>query len=303
MMIKRKIATSIGFFCLVFMGTNAVAKDWFNEQSALYSAHKQFLEGDSLKGFETAIEVLQSSTDNNVKHNIDKLIGTASTKNCGRDLSTIVIPNWLNSLSVQRMIIQSPGRLYHQLLVQFDSKKTISSLSFIKWPDEEQLTNPSISITPTQDEKIKQYTYASESLNNRVKNGLYKLIITVDDKESTKWESWIILNTPKTEMMVSWLGKDKWKTTQTGLLKSNCPLPEMAIGIYDHQDSEYIKLWEKFYDEQFPQSLPKTNVLPGSYILSVSFNHKRFQGPISIQEIQAITKVINFDVTETVESN
>ena len=104
-------------------------------------------------------------------------------------------------------------------------------------------------------------------------------------------------------MALSWLGNEKWKTVQTGLLKSNCPLPEMSIGIYDHQDSEYIKLWEESYEEKFPQSLPPTNVLPGSYILSVSFNHKRFQGPISIQEIQAITKVINFDDIENVESN
>ena len=300
---KRKIATIIGFFCLVLVGTNATAEGWFNEQSVLYSAHKQFLEGDSLKGFETSIEVLQSSTEKNIIRNIDTLIGTAISKNCGRDLSTIVVPNWLNTVSVQRMIIQSPGRLHHRLLVQFDSKKKISNLSFIKWPDKEQLTNPSIKTIPTQDDNIIQYIYASESLNNRVKNGLYKLIITADDKENTQWESWIVLTTPKTEMSVSWLGKNKWKTTQTGLLKSNCPLPEMAVGIYDHQDNDYIKLWEQFYDEQFPQRLPSTNVLPGSYILSVSFNHKHFQGPISIQEIQAITKVINFDDPETVESN
>lgn len=302
MIFKRKIATIIGFFCLV-CGTTTSAAEWFNEQSALFSAHKQFLEGDPLKGFQTSIEVLQSTNEKNIVHNIDKLIAAAVSNDCGRDFSTIVIPSWLNSLSIQRVIIQSPGRLHHRLMVQFDTKKSIANLAFTKWPDQEQLTNPSIKTIPTQDESVTQYIYASESLNNRVKNGLYKLTITADDNDKTQWESWIILTTPKTEMAVSWLGKEKWKTVQTGLLKSNCPLPEMSIGVYDHQDSEYIKLWEESYEEKFPQSLPPTNVLPGSYILSVSFNHKRFQGPISIQEIQAITKVINFDDVENVESN
>jgi hypothetical protein len=301
--LPQKIAIFIiGFFCLIH-GAVANSADWFNEQSALFTAHKQFLEGKTLKGFSTAIEVLQSSKDNNIIQNIDKLMGVAISNNCGRDLSTIVVPKWLTSLSVQRVIIQSPGRLHHRMIVQFDSEKSISSISFIKWPDEELLVNPSVKRVPTQDEAVTQYTYASESLNNRVKSGLYKLIITADDKEKTQWETWIVLSTPKTEMAVSWLGKEKWKTTQTGLLKSNCPLPEMSVAIYDHQDNEYIKLWEEKYEEKFPKSLPSTNVLPGSYILSVSFNHKRFQGPISIQEIQAITKVINFDASENVESN
>ena len=302
---QQKIATVlIGFFCLThFPQAHSAPADWFNEQSALFSAHKQFLEGQTLKGFSTSIEVLQSTTDNNVIQNIDKLMGVVISDSCGRDLSTIVIPKWLTSLSVQRMVIQSPSRLHHRLMVQFDSKKEISSLSFIKWPDAELLINPSIRKIPTQDESVTQYIYGSDSLNNRVKNGLYKLIITADDKEKTQWETWIVLSSPKTEITVSWLGKEKWKTTQTGLLNSNCPLPEMSVGIYDHQDNEYIKLWEESYEEKFPKSLPSTNVLPGSYILSVSFNHKRFQGPISIQEIQAITKVINFDGLENVERN
>ncbi|MBP3140326.1 DUF2861 family protein [Aliivibrio fischeri] len=301
MMFMRKFFVFCSLVCASYTSfANSV--DWFNEQSALYTAHKQFLEGHARKGFATSIEVLQNSANENITNNIDKLLSSAISVNCGRDLSNKVIPNWLKSVSVQRVIIQSSGRLHHRLIVKFDTKKPISSLSFIKWPQEEQLTNPSIKTTPTQDERITQYTYASESLNNRIQNGLYKLIIIADDKEKTQWESWVVLTTPKTEMQVAWLGKDKWKTTQTGLLKSNCPLPEMAVGIYDHQDNEYIKLWEQTYEEKFPKSLPSTNVLPGSYILSVSFNHKRFQGPISIQEIQAITKVMNFGSDENTES-
>ncbi|WP_337925315.1 DUF2861 family protein [Aliivibrio fischeri] len=34
--------------------------DWFNEQSALYTAHKQFLEGHARKGFATSIEVCRT---------------------------------------------------------------------------------------------------------------------------------------------------------------------------------------------------------------------------------------------------
>lgn len=297
MRIMRKFI-AVGVLVCLSHASFANSVDWFNEQSALYTAHKQFLEGDAKKGLITSIEVLQSSTNENIANNIDKLLSSAISINCGRDLSNKKIPSWLNTVIVERVIVQSPGRLHHRLIVKFDSKKEIANLSFIKWPQEEQLTNPSIKRIPTQDERVTQYIYASESLNNRIQNGLYKLIITADDEEKTSWESWIVLTTPKTEMQVTWSGKDKWKTTQTGLIKSNCPLPEMAIAIYDHQDNEYIKLWEQTYEEKFPTSLPPTNVLPGSYILSVSFNHKRFQGPISIQEIQAITKVINFSSDE-----
>lgn len=297
MTLKRNVITFIATCCFTQIGV-AASVDWFNEQSALYSAHKEFLEGDALKGFSTSIEVLQSSSDKNINQNVDKLLNAAISTNCGRDLSTVVMPNWLNAVSIQRVIVQSPGRLHHRFVVKFDSKKSIKKLSFVKWPEDEQFTNPSIGRIPTQDESITQYIYASESLNNRVNNGLYKLKITANDKDRTQWESWIILTKPKIEMKVAWLGKEKWKTHQTGLLRSNCPLPEMAVGVYDHQDNDYMKLWEKTYEEKFPQNLPETNVLPGSYILSVSFNHKRFQGPISIQEIQAITKVINFDAEE-----
>ncbi|AZL86756.1 DUF2861 family protein [Aliivibrio salmonicida] len=300
-MLNKKVALLLGFLCIAHSNVSQSAA-WFSDQSALSSAHKQFLEGNATKGFSTAIEVLQNTTADNIKQNIDKLLSASISSNCGRDLSTIVIPHWLTSVSVRRMVIQTPGRVHHRLLIQFDSEKDIAVLSFVRWPEEELLINPTKAVTPTQNTDINQYSYLSESLNNRVKNGLYKLTI-VSNEPNVQWDTWIVLNTPKTEMEVSWLGKEKWKTTQTGLLNRNCPLPEMALGIYDHQDNEYIKLWEDLYEERFPQSLPETNVLPGSYILSVSFNHKRFQGPISIQEIQAITKVINFGAEDSVESN
>ncbi len=183
-MVKQKFAVVLGFICLIF-GTTVTAKSWFNDQTALYSAHKAFLEGDYLKGFETSIEVLQHSNDSSVVKNIDRLIGAANITNCGRNLLPSVIPNWLSSLSVKRMTTQNPGQLHHQLLIQFDSKKPIASLSFLEWSDKYQLINPSITIAPSKNKQTKQYLYASELINNRIKNGLYKLSITADDDKKT----------------------------------------------------------------------------------------------------------------------
>jgi hypothetical protein len=57
-------------------------------------------------------------------------------------------------------------------------------------------------------------------------------------------------------------------------------------------------VWSKEYESDYPTNLEATDLSPDRYILAVSMTHLRWQGPISIEQSQVISKTYDISVEE-----
>lgn len=88
------------------------------------------------------------------------------------------------------------------------------------------------------------------------------------------------------------------KLKKKALLNPYCPLPELNVSLYDYVDGQYSKLWSKSYVSEYPNSLEVTNLSSDRYVLAVTMTSQRWQGPITIEQSQVISKTYDVSVDE-----
>lgn len=72
----------------------------------------------------------------------------------------------------------------------------------------------------------------------------------------------------------------------------------LDINVYDYIDGKYKEVWSKEYESDYPTTLETTDLAPDRYILAVSMTHLRWQGSISIEQSQVISKTYDISVEE-----
>ncbi|NAX33509.1 DUF2861 family protein, partial [Vibrio sp. V29_P1S30P107] len=241
-------------------------------------------------------EVWQLKQNKNIQSHLNDLFVQSLSIDCGKSLNNQPFPEWIKSITITNIDIQSPGRDAYQVLVEAQTSKELTDVKLTKWVKKPLSSDILFSrkgdnVTNGWRTYLKRY-----NLNNKLSIGLYRLDITASDQ--TSWSSWIILSDFKAKQTVHWSSKDQWIVDKNALLNRYCPLPKLDVSVFDYVDNEYKEIWTKSYESDYPTQLELTNLASDRYVLAVSMTHQRWQGAITIEQAQVISKTYNVSLEE-----
>jgi len=281
---------------MVSASTNAVQVPWFESNSPLTQAHRHLLNNDLPAMFTSLVEVWQLEKNRSLTPHLNDLFLQSLDVDCGKSLDNRSLPEWISNVTVRRSEIQSPGRDAYRAIIEIESNRDIKDISLTRWVSKNLSTDNSfIQSVSTNDLGTQKYI-KRYNLNSRLQSGLFRIDVTASDESS--WSSWLVLGEPKAEMTVRWDAKAQWKLERNALLNPNCPLPKLDVALYDYIDGNYSQVWGESYDSDYPTSLDNGIVDKGRYVLAVSINHQRWQGPIIVEQSQIISKTYDVSVEE-----
>ncbi len=139
---------AVFFFTLLAMPALAQAA-WFSGSDALTSAHQKLLEGNTAASFDAMVEAWQQDKTDTEERHLTELLSLAITEDCGRSLSTLSLPSWLQSVVIRRETVQTPNRVYYQFSIYGHSKQGVSNVSFSEWPEKALIDQKLVNKTPT----------------------------------------------------------------------------------------------------------------------------------------------------------
>lgn len=272
------------------------ASEWFEANTPLTQAHQHLLTNNLESMFASLVEVWQLEQNKNIKKHLNDLFSQSLSVDCGKGLNGKPLPEWVKAITITNIDIQSPGRDAYQVLVETQSKKELVDVKLTQWV-EKPLSSDSLFTLKSDDVTNEQYSYLRRyNLNTKLPGGLYRLDITASDQES--WSSWIIFGDLKAKQSVRWASKDQWIVDKNALLNRYCPLPRLDVSIFDYIDGEYNEIWTKSYESDYPTELELSDLASDRYVLAVSMTHQRWQGPITIEQAQVISKTYNVSLEE-----
>ncbi|RTZ17329.1 DUF2861 family protein [Vibrio aquaticus] len=278
------------------LSTFATQVPWFESNSPLTQAHKHLLNDDLPGMFSSLVEVWQLEKNQSIVPHLNDLFLQSLEVDCGKSLDNRSLPDWITSVVVRRTEIQSPGRDSYRALVEVDSPVAIKDIALTRWVSKIVSTDNTLTVVENTDDRKSTRYIKRYNLNSRVKMGLYRIDVTATDE--TSWSSWLVLGEPKAEISIRWNAKAQWKVEKNALLNRHCPLPKLETALYDYVDGNYVQVWGESHDSDYPSSLDTIPIEPGRYVLAVSMNHQRWQGPIIVEQSQIISKTYDVSVEE-----
>jgi len=270
---------------------------WFEKVTPLTQAHQHLLNNQLPAMFDSLVEVWQSQHSPSLNDHLNRLLLQSLNVDCGKSLSEQSFPNWIKSVVIRMVDVQSPGREAHQLLIDAVTDDEIKDMSLTKW------VNSSISqdtvfnrqkgdaVTSGERSYIKRY-----NLSSPLNIGLYRLILTKSD--DVTWSTWIIIDHNHRNNAVHWIAKDQWDVKKIALQNPYCPLPKLNVSVYQYVDGKYQERWHNSYVSSYPSKLEHHSLPPSRYVLAVSMNQQRWQGPIVIENSQVISKTYDVSADE-----
>lgn len=259
---------------------------WFAGKDLYTTAHQRLLEGETSASFESMIQAWQQTPNAEQRINLNNLLELAISEDCGHSLEQKVLPQWLSKLSIQREVIQNLNQVTFKVSIIGMTQAKIKSIRLTKWPDETMMDrSPAI-------EEGGYFSVEARRLEKPVNAGLYKLAINAEGDQD--WISWILLTEPSFKQRIGWKDSKNWRIERGQLSNSACPSPALSINLYDLNDTSWTPLWTEQVDGKLPTTLPKIDVPDGRYWLSVGLIDSRWQGEISILDIQRITRPVDY---------
>lgn len=284
----KKVIVVLGM--LMSIPSYSANTEWFEQNSSLTQAHQHLLTGKLPNMFDSLTELWQGSKSANVKAHLNEVLLQGLELDCGKGFSTSQLPEWIKSVTIRRIEIQSPGRDTYQFIADVGSLVQLKDISINQWFD--KVPSRESSISTINGDGVTTYV-RRYNLSHKLDIGLYRLNVTRED--GTVWSQWVILENPKSNHTVHWTSKDEWVVEKSALPNSFCPLPKLNVSLYSFDTGKYAEIWHDAYESNYPQTLPRNIVEPNRYILAVSMNYLRWQGPILIEQSQVISKT--YDVT------
>ncbi|WP_407333840.1 DUF2861 family protein [Enterovibrio sp. 27052020O] len=258
---------------------------WFSGSDALTSAHQRLLEGNTADSFDAMVEAWQQEKTETEYRHLTELLALAISEDCGRSLSTLSLPSWLQSVVIRRETVQTPNRVYYQFSIYGNSKEGIDKLSFAKWPDRTLIASE-LGL-----DNANQFKLEFDAISGAVPAGLYKL--DVKSLEGEDWSSWVLIAQPEPIQKISWKDSRSWRIAPTTDLKSTCPRPFLSMNLYQQTGVEDAPIWSEDKDKNLPTSLPVIDVPNGQYWFSVALIERRWQGAILFEDVQRIARSID----------
>ncbi|WP_117234053.1 DUF2861 family protein [Vibrio maerlii] len=266
--------------------------DWFSTNNALNKAHESLLTNDLASSFTAMVEVWQKPATPAIKDNLNNLLIQSLDVDCGRTLSNKALPVWIQSLSITRQTLESPGRRTFRAVLNATATESIKTLSF------KSLSDKAISIdaesTEPSDGVTDNHTFQTRyNLNYNLDIGLYEVEIESDSGKS--WSHWVIISESPEKYTARWTGKDSWTIEKTFIPNRYCSLPLLQVALYDYKDNAYTEKWSQQYESDYPQTIDASELEPQRYILAISMTHERWQGDIVLKDQRVISK--SYDLT------
>ncbi|MDV7103511.1 DUF2861 family protein [Vibrio sp. TH_r3] len=269
-------------FCF---NTSIAANEWFESSSPLNQAHQKLLNNDLEGSFRDLINVWQADPDDYVKQHLNELLLKSLESDCGKSISNEPVAAWIHSVVIKRQSIQSPGRSVARAIVEITSPEEITSVKMLNWPDG-SVSNESNFVVQQENER-NTYTVTYD-LTQRLANGLYRIEVTAQNNDS--WSVWVVMSESISKQVVRWDSKDTWAVDKIGLLNPYCVLPVLTVSLYDYVADEYVRVWHREYESNYPKQLPISELNADRYVLAVGITHHRWQGPVIIEDQQIISK-------------
>ncbi|MFA0078865.1 DUF2861 family protein [Vibrio artabrorum] len=275
----------------------AHAADWFKNNDALTQVHKHLLNNDLPQMFDSLVEVWQINASEYREEHLNTLFAQALNKDCGKTLTKKTLPDWISSVVIKRMMIQSPGRDTFRVEINVESSNNIKNITFEKWVDKVVSSDSEFSKDDQGGNGSSDHRYYKRyNLSTQLNPGLYRLSVKTDARDS--WSTWVILGKVVTRQQVRWASKDTWLIDKKELLNPYCPLPKLDVGLFDYVDEKYDKVWGKSYESDYPKSLANEDLPNDRYVLAVSMVQSRWQGDISVEQVQTISKTYDISSEE-----
>lgn len=205
---KRLLATLL----LLPLATPVTANaQWFEENNIVTQMHQKLLEDDLNGMFELMVQVWQQESTDSLASHLDSLLKQATEKDCGKSLIAEGFPSWIDSITIEKVSLQRPGRLSNKLALNILTDKPLVSVKLIAWPDS-SISNNVIDQRSyeetTDDNRTLQHTEATYSLNKPLKAGLYQLVL--EDNTQRLWTHWLIMSDADPVHVVRWDSQDSW---------------------------------------------------------------------------------------------
>ena len=284
----KKLAVMLGV--LLSAPTVHAENDWFEINTPLSQAHQHLLTGELPSMFDSMVEVWQNGDSGNLSEHLNALMLQGLELDCGKSFTTTPLPEWLKSITIRRIEIQSPGRDAYQFIIDVSSVEDIKDIYIKQWVDKAPAGESSLS--KIESDGVTTYIRRYNVPQN-LEPGLYR--ISAVRADGTEWSQWVILEQPEANHSVHWVSKDEWKVEKSTIPNSFCPLPKLNISLYSFDEGKYAEIWHNAYESNYPLELPRNVETPNRYILAVSMNYLRWQGSILIEQSQVISKT--YDVT------
>ncbi|WP_299013307.1 DUF2861 family protein [uncultured Photobacterium sp.] len=283
----RKVSLTCALFVLhsVFAIPSAAAK-WFTGQDLYTVAHQRLLEGNTSDSFEGMVQAWQQEPNIEQRDNLNDLLKLGITEDCGRSLSQNALPEWLPNLVIQREVIQNLNQIMLTLSINGVSNKNISEIKLVKWPDEVVIANSPIIGAGGY------FSVETRRLEKPITAGLYQLVISANEEQN--FNHWVLLTEPPIRQRIAWKDSKNWRIERGGLPNPACPSPVLSMSMYDLNDTSWTPLWTEDVDGKLPTTLPKIDVPDGRYWLSVGLIESRWQGEVSVLDIQTITRPVDY---------
>ncbi|CZF81062.1 DUF2861 family protein [Grimontia marina] len=273
------------FLFIITIFPFGIAAAWFSGSDALTSAHQRLLEGNTAQSFEAMVEAWQQDNTDTEQRHLTELLSLAISEDCGRSLSTLSLPSWLQAIVIRRETVQTPNRVYYQFSIYGSSDTGILNVTFSEWPEKKLLN---ANLIP---DDAKSFKLDIRGLSGAVHAGLYKLDVTSTEGEN--WSSWILVSQPEPIQKISWKDSRSWRIAPPTDLKSTCPRPFLSMNLYQTDVGEDAPIWSEEKDKNLPTSLPVIDVPNGQYWFSVALIERRWQGAILFEDVQRIARFID----------
>ncbi|WP_420791514.1 DUF2861 family protein [Enterovibrio qingdaonensis] len=273
------------FLTLWLFWPGTVLAAWFSGSDALTSAHQKLLEGNTAESFDAMVEAWQQENGPTEKRHLADFLSLAITEDCGRSLSTLSLPSWLQNIVIRRETVQTPNRVFYHFSIYGNSSTGVSSVSFSAWPDQ------SVLHSNFSDDESRDFKLDYDGLSRAIKAGLYKLEVTSSNGE--RWSSSILITQPEAIQSISWKDSRSWRIAPPTDLKGTCPRPFLSMNLYSQNDGQTAPIWSEEKDKNLPTALPVIDVPDGQYWFSVALIERRWQGPILFEEVQRIGRSVD----------
>ncbi|OOF00135.1 hypothetical protein BZG79_03990 [Salinivibrio sp. MA427] len=268
------------------LGAGGAQAAWFNGNDALTSAHQRLLNGKTAASVEAMIEAWQQPNLSAAKQDhLAQLLALAITEDCGRSLSQKTLPDWLSNISVRRETVQTTSRVYYRLQVSGESQTGVNALTLKKWPDQTVMRGE---FSPAQQHG---WRLIKDGLSDPISQGLYQL--TAESVSGHTWSSWLLLTQPQPRQTLSWKDTRSWHIAPFDDFNSTCQRPFLSLNLYPHNQPDGAPIWSAEKHKRLPTQLPMLDVPNGQYWFSVALIERRWQGALSIEEVQRIGRAID----------
>ncbi|GAB6260394.1 DUF2861 family protein [Photobacterium sp. CCB-ST2H9] len=279
------VSPVLGVVAWMLIAPQASAK-WFVGKDLYTVAHQRLLEGNTAASFDTMVQAWQQNPTDEQQANLNDLLELAITEDCGFSLKQRSLPEWLSKVAIRREVIQNLNQVLLRLSITGITREKQLSVTFSRWPNSDfQLPNPTISESGL-------FVSESRRLDEPLSAGLYQLTISADNDR--RWSSWVILTKPDPKQKIGWKDSKNWRIEREVLPNTTCPSPVLSMSLFDLNDTNWTPIWTQDVDGKLPTSLPAIDVPDGRYWLSVGLVESRWQGDISILDIQRITRPVDY---------